>query len=113
MLRKNSLSIISIGLFSVVIAISCAHKTTPASTKANETKVSSANTLGANDNAKEMMVKGEEIYRTKCTRCHGVPETSAYSSNRWDRIINEMAPKARLDVTEKNAVLMYVKGGAR
>lgn len=104
---------ISIGLFSIVITISCAHKTTPTSNKTNETKVSSANTLGATDNTKEMMVKGEEIYRTKCTRCHGVPEISAYSFNRWDRIINEMAPKARLDATEKNAVLMYVKGGAK
>ena len=112
MLTKNKITLLVSGLFATMIAVSCAHKATPVSTKANEPNVQPSN-AAVIDNVKEMMVKGEEIYRTKCTRCHGVPETSAYSSNRWDRIINEMAPKARLDVTEKNAVLMYVKGGAR
>lgn len=113
MLNQKKLAFVFLGFLTIAIAVSCASKTIANAGKVNQPIKSAENTPNTNENLKALMAKGEEIYRTKCTRCHGVPETSEYSSNRWDRIINEMAPKARLDATEKNAVMVYVKAGAR
>jgi len=113
MLKQKKVACVALGFLTIAIAVSCASKTVATTSKANQPIKSAENTQNANENLKALMTKGEEIYRTKCTHCHGVPETSAYSSNRWDRIINEMAPRARLDAAEKNAVLTYVKAGAR
>lgn len=56
---------------------------------------------------------GQETYNAKCGRCHGLKVTTDYTSDRWISIMQVMAPKARLDDTEKANVLAYVQANAK
>lgn len=56
---------------------------------------------------------GQATYNAKCGRCHGLKVTSDYTSDRWISIMQVMAPKARLDDTEKANVLAYVQANAK
>lgn len=56
---------------------------------------------------------GQATYTTKCGRCHGLKTTTDYTAERWVGIMQSMAPKARLDETEKANVLAYVQANAK
>jgi len=56
---------------------------------------------------------GQETYNAKCGRCHGLKVTTDYTSDRWISIMQVMAPKARLDETEKANVLAYVQANSK
>lgn len=51
---------------------------------------------------------GKTIYTTKCARCHGAKPVTNWTVQEWIPIIDRMAPKARLDETEKANVTAYV-----
>lgn len=51
---------------------------------------------------------GKEIYTTKCSRCHGAKKVDDFTLQQWIPIMDRMAPKARLDATEKANVTAYV-----
>ena len=56
---------------------------------------------------------GQETYNAKCGKCHGLKVTTDYTVDRWISVMQVMAPKARLDDTEKENVLAYVKANAK
>ncbi len=51
---------------------------------------------------------GKETYKAKCGRCHNLKDPENYTALRWVKIIDWMAPKAKLDASEKENVLAYV-----
>jgi mono/diheme cytochrome c family protein len=56
---------------------------------------------------------GQSTYNAKCGKCHGLKIASDYTVDRWISVMQVMAPKAKLDDTEKENVLAYVKANAK
>lgn len=54
------------------------------------------------------VTEGKNIYTTKCARCHGPKKVDDWTVQEWIPIIDRMAPKARLDASEKANVTAYV-----
>lgn len=63
--------------------------------------------------AKYPASEGKTIFQEKCNRCHvyRLPETRSAES--WVPVMNRMARKAKLDDTQKAAVLAFVQEHAR
>jgi hypothetical protein len=70
-------------------------------------------TTPAEGSAKSPEMMGQSTYNAKCGKCHGLKVTTEYTAERWISIMQVMAPKARLDDTEKENVLLYVKANAK
>jgi cytochrome c553 len=58
-------------------------------------------------------MQGQSTYNAKCGKCHGLKPTTDYTAERWAGIVAVMAPKAKLDATEKDNVMAYVKANAK
>ncbi|MDI1355681.1 MAG: cytochrome c [bacterium] len=52
--------------------------------------------------------KGHELFYGKCTRCHGPKNISKRSEKEWPKILDKMAPRAKLSPEDKDAVYKYV-----
>ena len=51
---------------------------------------------------------GHDLYFGKCTNCHGAKNIAKFPTENWPSIVEDMAHKARITDTEKQAVLQYV-----
>jgi mono/diheme cytochrome c family protein len=56
----------------------------------------------------KQVVAGKETFNAKCGRCHDLKTPETYTAAKWVKIIDWMAPKAKLDESEKENVLAYV-----
>jgi mono/diheme cytochrome c family protein len=87
----------------IILAIavaSCAHKTVPTQTATTTTSAGDA-------------VAGKQIYIANCGRCHGLKNTSDYTSDEWVPLVDKMAHKAKLSDSDKANVLAYVQANAK
>jgi len=66
---------------------------------------------GSTTKSPEML--GQATFNAKCGKCHGLKVTTDYTVDRWISVMQIMAPKAKLDDTEKENVLAYVKANAK
>ncbi|MDP4269123.1 MAG: hypothetical protein Q8909_03235 [Bacteroidota bacterium] len=57
--------------------------------------------------------QGRGLYVNKCASCHNLYEPERYDTTRWKRIMDKMAPKARINIQEKALILKYVTKGAK
>ena len=83
---------------SFILFFSCSPKTTPT------TSVPKLSTEAA---------AGMVIYTAKCGRCHEWKKVDNYTAAEWVPILDAMAPKAKLDSTEKANVHAYVQAFAK
>jgi hypothetical protein len=60
-----------------------------------------------------MSIAGHATFEAKCGRCHSLKIPSNYTVKQWTPILDKMAPRARLDSTEKANVLAYVSFHAK
>ncbi len=60
-----------------------------------------------------LIESGKKVFETRCGKCHGLKKTDDYTTTDWTGIMVRMAPKARLDETEKTQVLAYVQHYAK
>lgn len=109
----------SILVLTIVISYGCAKKTVPATTATTTTTEATKSpdeikivTAVDPKNSKES-IAGMETYTAKCGRCHGLKNTVNWTKEEWVPIMNSMAPKARLDSTQKANVLTYVQTHAK
>ena len=67
------------------------------------------------DDKKKMLLisNGKEVYSVKCSKCHEAHEPKEYSEAKWEKLVEWMAPRAKLEANEKEAVLAYVKYNAK
>lgn len=125
---KRTLTLIT---FSVLIW-SCSHKSTPTASKGT-TSAATASVANAPATAapvaattvpvpatpaetsatKSPEMLGQATFTAKCGRCHGLKNTADFTADRWVGIMESMAQKARLDDSEKQNVLAYVKANAK
>jgi mono/diheme cytochrome c family protein len=80
--------------------------TTPATPSGSRTPAE-----GSTTKSPEML--GQATFNAKCGKCHGLKVTTDYTVDRWISVMQIMAPKAKLDDTEKENVLAYVKANAK
>ncbi|MCK7559117.1 hypothetical protein MKQ70_30740 [Chitinophaga sedimenti] len=63
--------------------------------------------------AKYPASEGKTIFQEKCSRCHKYRMPETRTAEAWGPIMNRMARKARLDDSQKAAVLAFVKEHAK
>lgn len=51
---------------------------------------------------------GHEIFDNKCGACHKLPSPRKHDDTGWGETMDRMAPKAKLNETEKIQVLKYL-----
>ncbi len=63
--------------------------------------------------SKEVIAQGRTLYDAKCQRCHSLYKTTDFTVIQWRKNVNDMAPKANLSDTEREAVFAYVVSNAK
>ena len=56
----------------------------------------------------QTLTEGHAIYTGACTNCHGAKNIYNLAEEEWQGIMDEMAPKAKLTDSQKDAVYKYV-----
>lgn len=56
----------------------------------------------------EDMKSGHTIYTTRCNSCHGLKPMNAYDETTWGKLIDVMAPKAKLNAAETEQLRKYI-----
>ncbi|MCD6017047.1 MAG: hypothetical protein K0S53_168 [Bacteroidetes bacterium] len=54
------------------------------------------------------LTEGHSIYTGVCTNCHGAKSIYRISEDRWPAIIDNMASRSKLTVSQKDALTKYV-----
>jgi cytochrome c5 len=56
----------------------------------------------------DQLSQGRSLFVARCVECHTLPAVSAYSPDRWRKVLSQMAPRANLQPNDKQAVLAYL-----
>lgn len=56
----------------------------------------------------ENLSEGESIFTNDCSSCHGIPKIKSRNEIEWIKVIDWMAPKAKLDDAKKKKLLEFV-----
>lgn len=51
---------------------------------------------------------GRSLFLARCNGCHSYPDLASIPEAKWPSIMDEMAPKAKLNPEQKDVVLHYV-----
>ncbi len=123
--------IVFISLISISIFIACSKKVTPATsaTTPAKTEQATAPIMGKTETGpataagpiqpvavktdEALVEQGKMVYNAKCGRCHVLKATGDFTASRWDGILRDMMPKAKLNTDEQNQVIAYVKANAK
>lgn len=54
------------------------------------------------------LANGHELYIGTCTDCHRKKNIFAYSESRWKEIVDDMAPRSKLNVQQTDDLYKYV-----
>jgi cytochrome c5 len=127
--NTNMKKVILLTLSSALILIACSRKTVPAketgatsATKKTENtepgKVATplpvvADIQPATPNDLSLAENGKIVYNAKCGRCHDLKNAADYTAERWEKILEQMAPKAKLTDDEKKQVAAFVNANCK
>jgi mono/diheme cytochrome c family protein len=65
--------------------------------------------VGGGQHADLMMLhEGQRLFVSRCIECHTLPPVTSHTAVEWPRLIDEMAGRASLKPSERNAVLAYI-----
>lgn len=53
--------------------------------------------------------KGEELYYEKCGGCHRLYSPQEITDEKWDKILEEMSKRSKLEEDEKRMIIQYLK----
>lgn len=62
-----------------------------------------------NNQDPESLARGQNLYFTACTRCHGPMKITKYTTQDWAYILPRMADQARLVASETADIEAYLK----
>jgi hypothetical protein len=51
---------------------------------------------------------GRSLFVSRCIECHALPSISRHGAAEWPRLIDEMAGRANLKRSERDALLAYI-----
>lgn len=52
--------------------------------------------------------QGHDIYVTSCNKCHGLKSADSRTKEQWTKVLDSMAPKAKLTEEQKGLVYKYL-----
>jgi len=52
--------------------------------------------------------QGQQIFAGNCGKCHKLYKKEEFAADRWTKILDKMAPKAKLTEEQKSLVLAYL-----
>ncbi|MDB5228788.1 MAG: hypothetical protein JWN78_2981 [Bacteroidota bacterium] len=94
-------------LFSIsFIVFACSHKTT-SSTSSSVEKTSSATV------SHTQFMEGKAVFEANCQKCHKLKEPADHTPEQWSKILDKMAPKAKLTDEQKQQVFNFVSVNAK
>lgn len=70
--------------------------------------VSSVTETSANSPVEYNEVQAANLYTNRCGTCHALQAREKYTAKQWERIVPEMAKKAKLDANQEAMILKYV-----
>lgn len=62
-------------------------------------------------NIKPDTLKGHALFMNRCGRCHVLPDPAAYTTLKWNAILDRMIPRARMDTVEGVHVKAFILSG--
>ena len=92
------------GIVAIAVA-ACSHKT------ATETSASTEKTSSASVTYEQYM-EGKKVYQQYCGKCHGLKSPGDYTAERWVKLIDKMAGRAKIDENQKEQIYRYVSVNA-
>jgi mono/diheme cytochrome c family protein len=84
-----------------------------AATTAPVTPVATAPVPAAHPEISAAITTGKATFEGNCGRCHALKNPADYTSERWVKLVDWMAPKAKLSDLEKQNVLAYLQAHAK
>jgi hypothetical protein len=60
------------------------------------------------DATEASLAEGRELFVTHCQKCHDLPDRHAVDEQRWPKILDKMAKKAKLDDRQHELVLRFI-----
>ncbi|MBL7730364.1 MAG: hypothetical protein JNM88_04235 [Chitinophagaceae bacterium] len=95
-------------LFTLLLA-ACQKKAAPVITTRNAEKPSKiVSPYASEGSVKPDTLTGKTVYTSRCGRCHGLPDATLYSKERWENVLLSMLPRAGVDKTDAVHVRAYV-----
>ena len=70
--------------------------------------VSAVNETSANSPVEYNEAEVANLYTNRCSTCHALQAREKYTAKQWERIVPDMAKKAKLDATQEAMILKYV-----
>jgi hypothetical protein len=52
--------------------------------------------------------EGRTLFVSRCIECHALPSVAQHTAAQWPRLIDEMADRANLNTSERNALVAYI-----
>jgi mono/diheme cytochrome c family protein len=114
-MMKKLLTVAALAVF----VAACSHKNAPTTStgsgNTSSTTTTTTTTTTSTSANTALIEAGHAVYtdRTKCARCHGAKDVTAYTPERWTGILKAMVPKAKLSETETEQVTAYVMANAK
>ena len=105
---KKAATIVTLAL----LVFACSRKTVSTSDTAS-TPTTAATPATTETAHAALLEQGKAVYTTKCSKCHGAKEVTAYTATRWEGILKNMIPKAKLNEAESEQVTAYVMANAK
>jgi hypothetical protein len=93
----------------LVAAASCGGGAIPHPTDANLARARSR----WPDTTAASLERGRELYVARCSGCHPLHPPDTQPAARWAALLDEMAPRAHLDATERDLVLRYLTSASK
>jgi len=52
--------------------------------------------------------QGHDIFQSQCCKCHKLPKPTSHTNPEWTKILEKMAPKAKLTTEQSDLVFKYL-----
>jgi hypothetical protein len=54
-------------------------------------------------------LQGARLYTMKCASCHALKPVRDFSQEQWNKILPDMAKKAKIDAAQETLIMAYIK----
>ncbi len=52
--------------------------------------------------------QGHDLYQNKCGKCHKLPKPASHTNPEWTKVLQVMAPKAKLNTEQSELIYKYL-----
>lgn len=100
--------------FAILITVACTRKAAPSIINRNAAPPQKAKSIyPPEETVAPDTLAGKQIFAGRCGRCHSLPETNQFTVVKWDDILPDMFPRARLNNEEALHVRTWLLANAK